>query len=1108
METDDPPAQIPPEHVVSQVIPQQINALMAAIPGVVYQFLMCPDGSWRFPYLSPGVETLYGLAAEAVYANPEALNFCLLPEDRPAHWASVEQACQTLTPWRHEHRVQPHGQPDQLKWVRGQATPSPQPDGSILWNGILTDITGEKRTEAALSAGKQQLDMALRAATMGVWDWEIATGRVTWAGEHAALFGIPLADFGGTIDDVQIHVHPDDRTRGLDVFRRTVEEGIDFDNTYRVVWPDGSLHWLHSLGSLVHDEFGEPQRIVGTTQDITARKGAEEIQREALSRLRKIASRLPGVIYEYRLSPDGRSCCPFVSEALRDIFRLDPAAVREDVSRVFARIHPDDHDRVRASFEESARHLTPRHQEYRLQFDDGQVRWMLGDSVPEREADGSILWHGFVTDITERKQAEAMLHRSRTMLARTEAITHIGSWEWEVATDTVIWSDELFRIFQRDPAEGAPSYAEHSRIYVPEDMRQLNDAVTAAVNQGTPYALELRALRRDGATRILAVIGEAGLDQERRVTHLFGSVQDITQRKWAEQSLRDSEARYRALFDQISSGVAIYEARDDGRGFVFTDFNPAAERIDGERREDLIGKSLSEERPGAAAFGLPEVLRRVWSTGEPERFPARLYQDERLAKWYENSVYRLPNGEIVAVFDDVTRLKEHELELERIAYFDALTGLPNRVLLTDRLCQAMLHSRRHEQPLALVYLDLDGFKAINDRHGHHAGDQLLIALAERMKQVLREGDTLTRLGGDEFVAVLIDLVDYDAIVPLLNRLRAAVAAPVPFGGRVMQVSASLGVTFYPQTDDVDGEQLLRQADQSMYQAKRDGKNRYHLFNHEQERGVRRHHDRLERIRHGLAADEFVLYYQPKVNLRLGTVVGVEALIRWQHPELGFLEPMQFLPAIEDDRVAVELGEWVIDRALTQMEDWQASGLELPVSVNIGALQLQQADFVKRLRDLLAAHPAVKPCNLALEILETSVLGDLAHVFQVVAECHEMGVSFALDDFGTGYSSLTHLKHLPVHLLKIDQSFVRDMLYNPDDLAIIKSVLTLAAAFHRQAIAEGMETLEHGAMLLSLGCDLAQGYGIAHPLPAHALPGWLAAWRPDPNWAQRPEIDAE
>ncbi len=410
---------------------------------------------------------------------------------------------------------------------------------------------------------------------------------------------------------------------------------------------------------------------------------------------------------------------------------------------------------------------------------------------------------------------------------------------------------------------------------------------------------------------------------------------------------------------------------------------------------------------------------------------------------------------------------------------------------------------RRGQTLALAYLDLDGFKLINDTHGHAVGDELLIALATRMKQALREGDTIARISGDEFVAMLVDLSDTAASVPLLHRLLAAVGEPVQVGGLSVQVSASLGVTFFPQEQDIEADQLLRQADQAMYQAKVAGKNRYHVFDAAHDSHLRGHHESLERIRLALSNGEFVLYYQPKVNMRSGQVVGVEALIRWQHPQRGLLSPALFLPVIEDDPLAVDVGEWVIDTALTQIELWQAAGLRTSVSVNIGARQLQQHDFVERLRAQLSAHPQVQPDQLELEVLETSALADIAQVSNVIEACAVLGVMFALDDFGTGYSSLTYLKRLRVALLKIDQSFVRDMLDDPDDLAILQGVIGLAAAFKRQVIAEGVETVAHGTMLLQLGCELAQGYGIARPMPADQLPPWVAGWQPDEAWSCLP-----
>jgi EAL domain-containing protein (putative c-di-GMP-specific phosphodiesterase class I) len=309
----------------------------------------------------------------------------------------------------------------------------------------------------------------------------------------------------------------------------------------------------------------------------------------------------------------------------------------------------------------------------------------------------------------------------------------------------------------------------------------------------------------------------------------------------------------------------------------------------------------------------------------------------------------------------------------------------------------------------------------------------------------------------------------------------------------LQVSASIGFTCYPQ-ENVDADLLLRQADQAMYQAKQAGKNRYHLFDVAFDAELKTRTESIERIRQALANEEFVLYFQPKVNMKAGQVIGAEALIRWQHPERGLLAPQHFLPVIENHALSIALGEWVVSTALRQMEQWRSQELSLCVSVNISARHLQQENFSFRLADMLAHCPAVAAHTLELEILETSAMEDMAKVTENIHRCRALGVRFALDDFGTGYSSLTYLKRLPAEILKIDQSFVRDMLEDADDRAIVESIIGLAQSFQRTVIAEGVETAAHGALLMQMGCDLAQGYGIARPMPAIALPSWVARWR--------------
>ncbi|MEW6512609.1 MAG: EAL domain-containing protein [Pseudomonadota bacterium] len=445
------------------------------------------------------------------------------------------------------------------------------------------------------------------------------------------------------------------------------------------------------------------------------------------------------------------------------------------------------------------------------------------------------------------------------------------------------------------------------------------------------------------------------------------------------------------------------------------------------------------------------------------------------------------------------RVRERTAELDRIAHYDPLTGIPNRRQLADNMSQAIARARRQGRSLAVCYLDLDGFKPINDQYGHAAGDAILVEIANRLKQVLRVEDTLARLGGDEFVLILADLNQKDEIVTVLERVLTAVNSEVHLGNQVtVRISASIGVTLFPD-DAADPDTLLRHADQAMYLAKESGKNRYQLFDPEHDRQVQSHRDEVLRLTEALERGEFRLHYQPKVDLVSGHVFGAEALIRWQHPERGLLPPGEFLHHLNGTELELAVGEWVIETVLEQIERWRALGLELTVSANVSADHLLKSDFAERLGLMLERHPQSPPGRLELEILETAALADVEQAVNTLNRCRQLGIGFALDDFGTGYSSLAYFRSLPVEMLKIDQSFVRHMLEDPDDLGLVEGVIRLARAFNREVIAEGVETLEHGALLLHLGCRFAQGYGIARPMPAEQLADWATRWQHEAAW---------
>ncbi len=613
--------------------------------------------------------------------------------------------------------------------------------------------------------------------------------------------------------------------------------------------------------------------------------------------------------------------------------------------------------------------------------------------------------------------------------------------------------------------------------------------------EAVPDGFECRLVTRAGAVRNWH-LQTSTIDWDG--TAAIAVVTDITEIKRAEAELRLAAS----VFDQASEAIVIADADTN-----IIAVNDAFVRLTGYKREEALGSTprlLKSDRHSADFFA--EMWRTLIEQGEWRGDLWNQRKDGSLFAVHE-TISRISDASgrtshFVALFSDITDSKMHQQQLERMAHFDALTGLPNRTLLTDRLQLALAQAERSQELLAVCYLDLDEFKPINDRFGHEAGDRLLIEVAHRLKGCLRGGDTVARLGGDEFVLLLGGLTTVDECEAALERLLAVIAAPYVMAERSHVISASIGVALYP-FDKSDADTLLRDADQAMYTAKRAGRNRYQLFDSEHDQSTRGHRSEVDGLRLALAKDELRLHYQPKVNMKSGTVIGVEALVRWQHPERGLLLPHAFLELAGESDLISHIGEWVIGEALRQCRAWLAAGLRLPVSVNVAASHLQRPDFV----DSLARHLNVDAGAgdgmrgmLELEILESVALQDVGAAQEVIQRCRALGVSFALDDFGTGYSSLTYFRRLSAEVLKIDQSFVRDMLSDPEDLAIVDGVIRLTEAFQRTVIAEGVETPEHGLVLLQLGCDLAQGYGIALPMPGEDVAAWLRDWRPDPMWA--------
>ena len=599
-----------------------------------------------------------------------------------------------------------------------------------------------------------------------------------------------------------------------------------------------------------------------------------------------------------------------------------------------------------------------------------------------------------------------------------------------------------------------------------------------------------------------------GAMEVRAAVHAFNSMAANVEQLL--QSLLESESKLRAERERAqvtlsSIGDAVIATDVAGRVEYL---NPQAERMTGWSGADAQGRALHEVFNvigEAARLPMGNLSCQALLNGEvvKQEIDSLLLTraGQEVAIDFSFAPIRNLDGSVmgcVLAFRDVSDKHKLMQQITWQAGHDPLTGLPNRSLLADRLNQAISNSQRRDKLLVVGLIDLDGFKEVNDLYGHELGDQLLNDVAQRFLHVVRGGDTVARLGGDEFVLLLTDIADMDEMEAALDRILIDVARPYQIDGRQVRVSASIGVTVYP-LNDADPESLLRHADQAMYQAKLAGRNRYSLFDVTLDQQTRSRLRERERVAQALRHGEMRLYYQPKVNMRSGQVIGFEALLRWQHPELGLVGPLEFLPQVEHTDLIVEIGLWALQEALRQLAEWEKAGLRTRVSVNLAARHFQTADLPHQLRDLFELFPTVSPGSLELEILESAALEDIQSVRAIMVDCQTLGVEFALDDFGTGYSSLAYLKRLPANTLKIDQTFVRDMLEDPDDLALIEGVVSLARIFKLDVIAEGVETVEHGVMLMRLGCDAAQGYGIARPMPAADVPAWIEQFRPDPAW---------
>ena len=824
-----------------------------------------------------------------------------------------------------------------------------------------------------------------------------------------------------------------------------------------------------------------------------------------------------------------------VSDEYARLLGFNPKHFQPNYQRWLKSIHPDDRGAVLTSFKECIATGTPQESEYRIRSRSKEWLWIhsIGDVTEMDSQNKPLKMIGIHRDITQSKKVEVDLQRGEQVLrllaehgsgdsdsnniftlivqqlatsqgVRYALIATIDSKDTTQVNTIAVWSgDKIIDNFSYS-LKGTPcsNVLKSDACFYPSAIQHLFPEDILLENMQAESYIGVPLKSNNGhVLGIIALLDDKPMVERSQTINLLNS---LSVRASIELERIESSKKLTLsarVFSDTHEGITITDAEMN-----IIDTNPAFTSITGYSRDDVIGKNPRILSSGKES---PEFYQDMWQ------------QINELGHWQGEMWNRKKNGEIyselitisalkdndenvvnyVGVFSDITSSKRQQEQLSLMAHYDVLTGLPNRALFTDRFHQSIAHSKRTQSLLAVCFLDLDNFKPVNDNYGHEVGDQLLVEVAKRITASIREEDTVSRQGGDEFAILLNDIDSYTQCQQSIERILLSLAQPYIIDGHPHRITASVGITLYPE-DNEDIDTLLRHADQSMYQAKLEGKHRYHLFNPQHDQLVIMKHHQLDEITQALISNQFQLYYQPKVNMVTGEVFGAEALIRWIHPEKGLIPPLDFLPIIEETDLELKVGNWVINEALSQLEIWHQQDIRPEVSVNISSHHLLSETFFSELDAALAKHPSVDSQCLQIEILESSALGDLNAISSIIKACQDtLGIKVALDDFGTGYSSLTHLRSLPANTIKIDQSFVRDMLDDPSDFAIIDGIIGLSDSFNRNVIAEGVETTNHGLMLLMMDCEEAQGYGIAKPMPADDYPQWLSSYRPNQEWQQ-------
>jgi diguanylate cyclase (GGDEF)-like protein/PAS domain S-box-containing protein len=1180
-----------------------LATLMTNLPGMVYRCRN--DKDWTLEFISEGCLALTGYTPDD-FVGRRSITYgqVIHPNDREPVWDEVQAALKKNRSFQLVYRITTAD--GKLKWAWEQGRGIYASNGTLLaLEGFVTDITERKRADEALLKSESRLRSIVKTALNVI---------IVLSPDHRILEFNPEAErvYGRRRDEVlgkdyfELFLPPDLWQTVDDDLRMVMagKESRGFENTIRAA--DGGKHSMIWNVSRLGDATGQAIGIVAIGNDVTDYRRAEETLKRNEQLLRNVMETLPVGVW--------------ITDRHGKIISGNEAGKRIWAGAKYVGV--EQYGEYKGWWADTGKPIAPEewavaravrkgetslNEVIDIECFDGTRKTILNSAMPLRGPDGEITGAFIVNqDITEQRKAEAALRESEARLKEAQGIAHVGSWELDLVSDRLTWSDEIYRIFEIDPLRFSPSYEAFLDAVHPDDREAVNRAYTESVKNRRPYDITHRLQMSDGRIKYVYERCVNYYSEQGEPLRSTGTVQDVTERVLAERALRRSEERLRIIYD--ASPVIISVSRFvDGQ---FLEVNPAFLRIGGWTREEVIGRtsfdlgvwvdprdrekivegvrahrtvrdlevsfriksgeirlllcsveqiqlelgaclllvaqditerkkaetqmqklSRALEQTADAVFitdrdGVieyvnpafeqvsgytsaetvgrqPNLLKsgrqgpvfyeNLWKTilaGEAfndvlinRRKDGSLYYEEKTITPIKDADGRITH--FVATGKDITERMQTQERLAFMAQHDPLTELPNRALLLDRLKQSLAGARWRERRAGILFVDLDRFKTINDTLGHEVGDRLLQQLAERFQRSVRDGDTVARFGGDEFVILLDDVASEDDVAGVAQKVLQALIPPFQVDQQTLYVTASIGVSLFPN-DGEDASTLLKNADIAMYRAKELGKNTYQFYSADMSSRAFERLTLESNLRRALEHREFRLYYQPLVDVTTGAIVGVEALLRWQHPEFGLVMPNDFIPLLEETGLIVPTGEWVLDTACAQLAAWHAQGWpRLRLAVNLSPRQFQTQNLtamVKQALDRLDGDPG----RLELEITEGMLLRHAPITVETLEALHALGVRMAIDDFGTGYSSLSYLRRLPIDTLKIDRMFVRDIPHDPDDSAITVAIIALVQSMKLEMIAEGVENTAQRDFLHERGCNVMQGFLFSRPLPAEEI----------------------